>query len=113
MPGTLEDPQLDVAVALERPVAVEVGGLEGQEHGDLELQLVDVLELEGRELADDPRVVRRLHARQRTPDVAGDRDRASGGTEDRAEELHGRRLAVRPGDADERAGAQRAVAELD
>ena len=58
----LEDPELRVAVRLEAAVAVEVVGLEVEQHGDARPELVDVLELEARELADDPRVRRRLDA---------------------------------------------------
>ena len=49
---------------------------------------------------------------QRTADVAGDLDRLSGGAKDRAQELARRRLAVRPGDAEDRV-RQEARTELD
>src|SRR5439155_8058602 len=84
---TLEDAQLRVAVALERPVAVEVIGLEIEQHGDLERELVDVLELERRQLTDDPRVLRRVHPAQRPTDVARDDRVASRGAKDRAQQL--------------------------
>ena len=95
----LEDAQLRVAVGVERPVTVEVVGLEVEQHRDVAGQLVHVLELERRQLADDP--LHRLERRQRRADVARHRDVASRGTEDRAEQLGRRGLAVRPGDADE------------
>src|SRR5581483_859457 len=82
-----------------------------EEHGDLARELVDVLELEGRQLADDPRG--RLDPREGPADVAGDRDVAAGGAEDRAEQLGRRRLAVRAGDADEARAREQAEAELD
>ena len=97
--GALEDAQLRVAVRLERPVAVEVVRLEVEQHRDLARELVDVLELERRELADDP--VRGANGGERRADVSRDDDVAAGGAEDRAEQLGGRRLAVRAGDADE------------
>ena len=49
----LEDPQLRVGVGLEAAVPVEVVRLEVEQHGDVRLELVDVLELEARDLADD------------------------------------------------------------
>src|SRR6185295_17933413 len=75
---------------------------------------MDVLELEARQLAHDPgvSVERTVEARQRTADVARDRDRPIGGTEHRTEQLARRRLAVRAGDTDERV-PQQAKAELD
>ena len=96
----LEDPQLRVAVRLERAVPVEVVRLEVEEHRDPRAELVDVLELEARQLADDPglgrrvdpRVARGRRCRQRRP-----RPR-----EHRAEPLGRRRLAVRPRHADDR-----------
>jgi len=81
-------------------VPVEVVGLEVEEDADPEVQLVDVLELEGRELADDP--VGGARGAERRADVPGDDDVAPGGAEDRAEELAGRRLAVRARDPDDR-----------
>ena len=61
----LEDPQLGVAVALEGAVPVEVVGLEVEQHGDPRPKLLDVLELEARELADDPCVRARARPRAR------------------------------------------------
>jgi hypothetical protein len=55
-----EDPQLGLAVGLERPVPVEVVLLEVQEDGAIGRELVGVLELERRALADDRRVVAHL-----------------------------------------------------
>ena len=81
-----EDPQLRVAVRVERSVAVEVVGLEVEQHRDAWAEAVNVLELKARQLADDPVVVsdRAVEAGERTADVAGDGGRSSGGTEDRA-----------------------------
>src|SRR5581483_4718957 len=62
-PGPLEDPQLRVPVRVERAVAVEVVRLEVEQDGDLAGERVHVLELEARELADDP--VGGAHARER------------------------------------------------
>ena len=109
----LEDPQLRGPVALERAVAVEMVRLEIQQHGDLERELVHVLELERRQLADDPCVLGRLDRAQRPADVSGDDDLAAGGAEDLAEQLGRRRLALRAGDADERTRREQAPAELD
>ena len=50
----LEDAELRVDVPLERAVAVEVVGLEVEQDGDARAERLDVLELERRELADDP-----------------------------------------------------------
>ena len=88
---------------------VEVVGLEVQEHGNLAGELVHVLELEARELADDARARLDLAVEisQRPADVPGGRR-----VEDRAEQLGGRCLAVRAGDADE-PRLQQPVAELD
>ena len=87
--------------------------LEVQQHGDLERELVHVLELERRQLADDPCVVGRLDRAQRPADVPGDDDLAAGGAEDLAEQLGRRRLSLRAGDADERTRREQAPAELD
>jgi hypothetical protein len=105
----LEDPQLRVAIALERAVPVEMVGLEVEEDRDAGSQLVDVFELEARQLADDPVVFAELpvQLRERAADVAG-----HGRLEHRPEQLAGRRLAVRAGDADQ-PGGQEPVAELD
>jgi hypothetical protein len=67
MAGPLEDPELGVAVALECAVAVLVVRLEVQQQGLLQLELVDVLELEGGELDDDPGVLRRIERSDRRP----------------------------------------------
>src|SRR5439155_7866835 len=76
---------------------------------------MDVLELEARELADDPGpgLDHRRDAHERPADVAGDLDGATGGAEDRTEQLGRRRLAVGAGHADERIAGQQPVAELD
>jgi hypothetical protein len=84
-------------------------GLEVEEDRDAGLEFVDVLELEARQLADDPVVFADLPVQvgERAAHVAGDR-----GLEHRAEKLARRRLAVGAGDADQAAG-QEPVAELD
>ena len=73
----LEDPELRVAVGLERAVPVEVVGLEIEEHGDPRPKLVHVLELEAGDLADDDLVGLDLPVElgERAADVAGDRAR--------------------------------------
>src|SRR5207248_3713792 len=107
--GPLEDPQLRVAVGLEGTVAVEMVGLEVQQHGDLASQLVHVLELEAGELADDPgaRLDLAVELGQCAAHVPGDRR-----ARHRAQELASRRLSVRAGDADQ-LRLQEAKAELD
>ena len=109
--GPLEDAQLRVAVALEGAVPVEMVGLEVEQDGDAAAELVDVLELERGQLAHDPVGV--VDAAQRAADVPGDGDVPPVGTEDGAEELARRRLAVRAGDADDRPLGVEPVAELD
>ena len=111
---TLEDPELELRVVLERAVPVEVVGLQVEENGNARLQRVDVLELERRELADDPRVRRRRadQGRERTAHVSGHFDISPGGAEDGAEELRRGRLPVRPGDAENRIRKE-SRAELD
>ena len=96
--GALEDAQLRVAVGLERAVPVEVVGLEVQQHRHLAGELVHVLELEARQLADDerPRLDLAVEVGQRAADVPRGRS-----VQDRAQQLGGRRLAVRAGHADE------------
>jgi hypothetical protein len=110
----LEDAQLGFAVGVVRAVTVEMIGLEVQQDRNAWAQPMDVLELEARQLAHNPGVPVEcaVEARQRTADVARDRDRPAVGTEHRAEQLARRRLAVRAGDADERV-PQQAKAELD
>jgi hypothetical protein len=110
----LEQAQLGGAVRVERSVSVEMVGLEVQQHTDARPKAVHVLELEARQLADDPRVVadRAVERADGTADVARDRDRPPGRAEDRAEQLARGRLAVRSGDAEEGV-AQEAEAELD
>ncbi len=84
-------------------------GLEVEEDRDAGPELVDVLELEARQLADDPVAFADLPVQlgERSADVAGD-----GRLEHRAEQLARRRLAVGAGDADQ-PGRQQPVAELD
>ena len=89
-------------------------GRDVQEHADGRAKGVDVLELEARQLADDPGVGLGLAVErgQRTADVPGDLDGPSGGAEDRAEKLGRGRLPVRAGDAEDRV-REEPVAELD
>src|ERR671922_119351 len=104
----LKDPQLGVAVRLERAVAIEMVGLEVQEDGDSRPELVDVLELEARELADDPAsAVDAVQLRQRATDVAGDQR-----AEHDSEQLARRRLPVRARDPEDRV-REHPRAELD
>ena len=58
----LEDAQLRVAIGLERPMPVEMVGLEVEQDCDVARERHDVLELEARELAHDPRP--RLHGQR-------------------------------------------------
>ena len=90
-------------------------GLEVEKHGDVAGERVHVLELEARELADDPGfgVDAVGGVGESAADVAGDLDRPAGRAQDRAEQLGRRGLAVRARDADERVSGQEAVAELD
>ena len=66
-------------------------------------ELVDVLELERRELADDPVVLAARRRDSGVPTLPATATVPSGRAEDRAEQLARRRLAVRARDADERA----------
>ena len=110
----LEDAQLRVGIGLERAVAVEMIRLEIEQHRDAAVERADVLELERRELADDPRVVGHVadETREWAADVAGDLGWHPGSVEHGAEQRGRRRLAVRPGDADDRVREQ-AGSELD
>ena len=82
---------------------VEVIGLEVQQNGDPRPELVDVLELERGQLADDELLGLDLAVQlcERAPDIPGD-----GRAEDEAEPLRRRRLAVRAGDAQDRVREQ-------
>ena len=73
--GPLEDAQLRVAVRLEGAVPVEVVRLEVEQDGDVARERRDVLELEARELADDPRARLDLAVElgERAADVAAPR----------------------------------------
>src|SRR5207244_9614057 len=77
----LEDAQLGLGIALERPMAIEVIRLEVQENGDPGPQRLDVLELEGRQLAHDPALGRHLAGErgQRAADVPGNLDGSARG----------------------------------
>ena len=111
----LEDPQLRVAIRVEGSVTVEVIRLEIEQHRDIAGELVHVLELEARELADDGRAGLDLlrDVGERSPDVPGDLDPAPRRAQDRAEQLRRRRLSVRSGDPDQRVAVEQPVAELD
>ena len=94
-------------------MAIEVVGLEVEEHRDPRAEVDDVLELEARQLADDPGArVEPVQRGERTADVAGDLDRPTGGTEDGAEELDRGGLPVRAGDSEDRR-VEQSIAELD
>ena len=88
---------------------VEVVGLEIEEDRGSRMELVDVLQLERRDLAhdaagaDDP-----VELADRAADVSGD-----GRVQDHAEELARRGLAVRAGDRHELDAGQQPIAELE
>ena len=109
-----EDLELGLRVGLEGPVAVEVVGREVDQHRRLGRERLRVLELEGRDLADDGRVRGEAarERRQRRADVPRDRDRQPGLAVDVADQLGRGRLAVGPGDGDELVREQ-APAHLD
>ncbi len=88
---------------------VEVVGLEVEQHGNSGPKFVRVFELEAGDLADDDLIGLDLPVEvgQRTADVAG-----NGSAEHDAEQLARRRLAVRPGDPENRVRKE-ARAELD
>ena len=99
----LEDPQLGGPIRLEVAVPVEMVRLQVEQYRDPGPEAVDVLELEARELADDPLVRGDVadELAERSADVPG-----GAGAEHRAEQLGRRRLAVRPGHADDRVREQ-------
>ena len=112
----LEDAELCVAVRLKAAMAVDVVGLEVEKDGDVAGEGVDILKLEARELAHDPRVRPCLlrGGCERPADVAGDLGGTAVRAENCAEELGRRCLPVRSGHADEaRPGREEPVAELD
>jgi hypothetical protein len=104
-----EDPQLRRQVGLEVGVAVEVVGSEVEEDGALGGEGGGVLELEAGALADDRRRGIDLADQlgERGADVAGDRDRLTGGAVEVAEQLDRGRLAVGAGDGEEAVGQRR------
>jgi hypothetical protein len=111
----LEEAQLRGTVRLERPVTIEVVGFEVDEHRNARAELVDVLELEARELADDPGTGRDAGvevAELALLLVAGQDELPPGRLEDRAEQPGRRRLPVRSGNSEDRV-AEQPVAELD
>ena len=99
----LEHAQLGGRVGLERAMAVEVVGLEIEEHADMRAKRLDILELKGRELADDPGLGRdRPHqGREWSADVACHLDLPVVRAKDLPQELARRRLAVGAGDAED------------
>ena len=101
---TGEHPELGLGVRLQRAVPIEMVGRDVEQHADAGSQLVDVLELEARQLAHDPRALAQLtnEARDGVADVAGHRARNSSGLEHRAGQARRGRLAVRAGDPDPR-----------
>ena len=102
--------------ASKRAVTVEVVGLEVEEHRDVARELVHVLELEARELADDRRAGLDLARRRPVsarPTFPATSTRRPAAREDRAEQLGRRRLPVRARDADQRVAGEQPVAELD
>jgi hypothetical protein len=113
VPRPLEDPQLGGAVVLYGAVAVQVIRLQVEQHGDLERELVHVLELERGELGDDPGILGWIEGGQRPPHVAAHGHGAPGGAKDLAQQLGRRRLALRAGHSQEGSRAQQPVTELD
>ena len=109
-----EHAQLRGRVRVERAMPVDVVGLQVEQHRDARSQCLHVLELERRQLADDPGVgLDGADERgERMTDVARHRSRPARCVEDRAEQRGRRRLSVRSGDADQRVG-QQPGAELD
>jgi hypothetical protein len=99
----LEDPQLCVAIGVDRSVPVEVVGLEVEEQAHVRAKPVDVLQLEARDLADHHLGRRNLAVEIAERAAHVSRDRC---TEHRSEQLARRRLPVRPGDADDRVREQ-------
>jgi hypothetical protein len=99
----LEHTQLGGRVGLEGAMAVEVVGLEIEQHADMRAKRLDILELEGRELADDPGLWRdRPHKGcQRSADVACHLDLPVVRAKDLSQELARRRLAVGARDAED------------
>ena len=87
-------------------MAVEVVGGEVEEDGALGREGDAVLELEARGLADDGRVRVELPASEDSgvPTLPATATGSPGGPVDVAEQLDGRRLAVRPGHRDEAVG---------
>ena len=110
----LEDPELGGAVVLEGLVPVEVVRRQVEQDRDVRAEGVDVLQLEARELAHDPGsfAERAVEPGQRAADVPGHGHVLAGGAEDVSEKLARGRLAVRPGDAENRVGEE-PEAELD
>src|SRR4029078_13050550 len=99
---------------LEARVPVQVVRGEVEENGDARAEGVDVLELEARELAHDPGLLAQgaVETRERPANVPSHRHVLAGGAEDLTEELARRRLAVRPGDAEDRV-VEKAEPQLD
>ena len=99
-----EHAELRIAVGTERAVAVDVIRLQVEQDCDPRLQRLDILELERRQLTEDPGVVGDApdKRRERPTDVAGNLRRPSGGVEHRSEQRGRRRLPVRAGDPDQR-----------
>jgi len=96
-------------------VAVEVVGLEVEQHRDVAAEVVHVLQREARELADDPCAGCDLQRdlAERRVFVPGQDGVAASRLEHRAEETHRGGLPFRPRDAQQGIPGQEPVAELD
>ena len=90
-------------------------GVEVEQHGHLARERLDVLELEARQLAHDPRagLDGERHLAERSVLVAGEHGVFARGGEHGAEQPDGGRLPLRAGDPDHRVAGQEPPAELD
>ena len=104
----LDDLSLDLGIALERAVAVEVVRRDVEDHADVQARPLHRLELEARKLEHDPVLGRELgqSVEDRLADVAADHHRPVAFGKDVAGERGGRGLAVGARDADDGAGAK-------
>ena len=106
--GELDRSGLQIHVALERPVALEVVRRDVEDHADVQARLLDRLQLEARELEHDPVLGRDLvHAvEHRVANVAADDHGATTCRQHLARERGGGCLSIGAGDADHRALAE-------
>ena len=106
--GELDGAGLEVDVALEGAVAVEVIGRDVEDHAYVQARALDRLELKARQLQHDPVSWGDLidAVEHRVADVAADDDRPRAGGEDAAGERGGGGLAIGSGDSDDGARAR-------